>query len=110
MAAGPDRALDGIAFPSEAWDTRGVSGLPSPGDRGEAACPARVVRPRKLFAFGHDAWLITAYLERLATRADGSVQGATGTLRLDGFGNVRAHAGMVDLQRRHRGAAGNAPR
>ena len=42
----------------------------------------------RLFAFGHDAWLLTAYLERLVTRADGSVQGATGTLRLDGFGNV----------------------
>jgi len=32
--------------------------------------------------------LLTAYLERLATRADGNVQGATGTLRIDGFGNV----------------------
>ena len=42
----------------------------------------------KLFAFGHDAWLITAYLERLATRADGQIQGATGGLRLDGFGNI----------------------
>jgi hypothetical protein len=42
----------------------------------------------KLFAFGHDAWMISAYLERLATRADGQVQGATGVLRLDGFGNV----------------------
>jgi outer membrane PBP1 activator LpoA protein len=27
-------------------------------------------------------------MERLATRADGKVPGATGVLRLDGFGNV----------------------
>ena len=42
----------------------------------------------RLFAFGHDAWLISAFLERLVTRSDGQLHGATGTLRLDGFGNV----------------------
>jgi Putative lipoprotein len=82
-----DRALDGIAFPSEAWDTRSVSGLPSPETAAKILPSARGAAAR-LFAFGHDAWLISAYLERLATRADGNVQGATGTLRLDGFGNV----------------------
>jgi outer membrane PBP1 activator LpoA protein len=79
-----DHALDGVAFPSEAW---GVSGLPSPGAAAKLLPSARGAAA-KLFAFGHDAWLLTAYLERLATRADGSIQGATGTLRLDGFGNV----------------------
>jgi outer membrane PBP1 activator LpoA protein len=82
-----DHALDGIAFPSEAWGVRSVVGLPSaasvasllPSARGGAA---------KLFAFGYDAWLLTAYLERLATGADGKIGGATGTLRIDGFGNV----------------------
>ena len=82
-----DHALDGIAFPTEVWSVRGVAGLPSatsaasllPSARGGAA---------KLFAFGYDAWLLTAYLERLATGADGKVTGATGTLRIDGFGNV----------------------
>jgi outer membrane PBP1 activator LpoA protein len=82
-----DRALDGIAFPSEAWGTRSVSGLPSPETAAKILPSARGGAAR-LFAFGHDAWLLTAYLERLATRADGSVQGATGMLRLDGFGNV----------------------
>jgi outer membrane PBP1 activator LpoA protein len=82
-----DRALDGIAFPSEAWDTRSISGLPSPETAAKILPSARGAAAR-LFAFGHDAWLISAYLERLATRADGNVQGATGTLRLDGFGNV----------------------
>lgn len=79
-----DHALDGVAFPSEAW---GVSGLPSPAAAAKLLPSARGPAA-KLFAFGHDAWLLTAYLERLVTRADGSIQGATGTLRLDGFGNV----------------------
>jgi outer membrane PBP1 activator LpoA protein len=82
-----DRALDGIAFPSEAWSVRGVSGLPAPATAGKILPSARGPAA-KLFAFGYDAWLLTAYLERLATRADGNVQGATGTLRIDGFGNV----------------------
>jgi outer membrane PBP1 activator LpoA protein len=82
-----DRALDGIAFPSETWGVRGVSGLPAMASAGKTMATARGPAA-KLFAFGHDAWLLTAYLERLTTRADGNVQGATGTLRIDGFGNV----------------------
>ena len=82
-----DRVLDGIAFPSEAWGVSSVPGLPSPTAAAKTLPSARG-GAAKLFAFGHDAWLLTAYLERLATRADGNVQGATGTLRLDGFGNV----------------------
>jgi outer membrane PBP1 activator LpoA protein len=82
-----DHALDGIAFPSEGWTGRGVSGLPSMASAGKTMGTARGPAA-KLFAFGYDAWLLTAYLERLATRADGNVQGATGTLRIDGFGNV----------------------
>jgi uncharacterized protein len=82
-----DRVLDGIAFPSDSWATRGVRGLPSaaitaatlPNAKGPAA---------RLFAFGFDAWLITAYLEQLATSAKG-MEGATGVLRIDGFGNVQ---------------------
>jgi hypothetical protein len=86
-AGGDDHALDGIAFPSDAWTVRGVSGLPSQAIAGKTLPSARGPAA-KLFAFGYDAWLLTAYLERLALHADGQVQGATGTLRLDGFGNV----------------------
>lgn len=82
-----DRVLDGIVFPGETWTTRGLPGLPP-----AAATAARISTARgpaaRLFAFGHDAWLVTAYLERLATQADGRVEAATGVLRLDGFGNV----------------------
>jgi outer membrane PBP1 activator LpoA protein len=84
---GSGAGLDGIAFPSESWGRRSVAGLPSPDTAGKILPSARGGGAR-LFAFGHDAWLLTAYMERLATRADGTVQGATGTLRLDGFGNV----------------------
>lgn len=80
-------ALDGIAFPSDAWEVRGVAGLPSVASAAELLPSARGAAQR-LFAFGHDAWLLTAYLERLASDGNASLPGATGTLRLDGFGNV----------------------
>jgi outer membrane PBP1 activator LpoA protein len=82
-----DRALDGIAFPTERWGVMAVSGLPNaaatattlPTARGPAA---------KLFAFGHDAWLLTAYLEHLALTPDSTVSGATGVLQIGPAGNV----------------------
>lgn len=83
-----DRILDGIAFPSEVWSTRGVRGLPPASIVGTQLNSAKGPAAR-LFAFGFDAWQITAYLQRLATSADGHIDGATGTLRLDGYGNVQ---------------------
>ncbi|CEJ49398.1 hypothetical protein XAB3213_750005 [Xanthomonas citri pv. bilvae] len=93
-----DLALDGIVYPSETWTALGVSGLPAvsqvastlPSARGPAA---------RLFAFGYDAWKITAYLEKLATGTDGGLRGAT---RHPAPGRLRqcaAHAGLVHLQR-----------
>lgn len=82
-----DRALDGIIFPSDAWSVRGAPGLPAASVTGQTLATARGPAAR-LFAFGFDAWLITAYLERLATSAEGDVKGATGDLRIDGFGNI----------------------
>lgn len=82
-----DRILDGIAFPSESWTTRGVRGLP-PATSVAAALPNAKGPAARLFAFGFDAWLITAYLEHLATSGAG-MNGATGALRIDGFGDVQ---------------------
>jgi outer membrane PBP1 activator LpoA protein len=82
-----DRILDGVVFPSDAWSTRGVAGLPPASNVGAQLSSAKGPAAR-LFAFGYDAWQITAYLQRLATGADARIEGATGTLRLDGFGNV----------------------
>ncbi|WP_372015882.1 penicillin-binding protein activator [Pseudoxanthomonas sp. 10H] len=85
--ASEDVVLDGIVFPGEAWPARGVAGLPPYSQVSEMLPTARGGAAR-LFAFGHDAWLVSAFLERLVTRSDGELAGATGTLRLDGFGNV----------------------
>ncbi len=82
-----DKALDGIAFPTETWGLQGVNGLPGAETTGKDLPTARGPAA-KLFAFGYDAWLLTGYLERIAGSANGKIQGATGTLRVDGFGNI----------------------
>ncbi|HVK50871.1 MAG TPA: penicillin-binding protein activator, partial [Pseudoxanthomonas sp.] len=56
-----------------------VTGERVPTARGPAA---------RLFAFGYDAWLLSAYLEKLVSGAKPEIDGATGRLQLDGFGNV----------------------
>jgi len=82
-----DAVLDGIVFPTERWTSSGVAGLPMASTVASTLPTARGPAAR-LFAFGHDAWLLTAFMERLVTHADGELRGATGTLRLDGLGNV----------------------
>lgn len=70
--------LDGIAYPLEtAAPVSGAGRLPTASGAGA-----------RLFAFGHDAWLLVAYLEHLAV-SGGELRGATGVLRIDGFGNVQ---------------------
>ena len=66
---------------------QGIPGLPSAESTGSMLSTARGPAA-KLFAFGYDAWLLTAYLERLAGNANSKVEGATGALRVDGFGNI----------------------
>ncbi|WP_255486519.1 penicillin-binding protein activator [Luteimonas sp. MC1782] len=85
--AGEDAALDGIAFPSDAWSVTGVPGLP-PADSVASSLPTARGPAARLFAFGYDAWLLTAYLEHLAMSPEASVGSASGTLRMDGDGNV----------------------
>jgi hypothetical protein len=82
-----DKALDGVAFPTEVWSARGIDGLPTPGAAATQLPTARGAAAR-LFAFGYDAWRLSAYLEHLATGDNAQLEGATGLLRLDGFGNV----------------------
>jgi outer membrane PBP1 activator LpoA protein len=84
---GEDSALDGIAYPTETWTARGIPALPSAASVGARLKTAKGPAAR-LFALGYDAWLVTAYLEKLALDANAEVRGATGTLRIDGFGNV----------------------
>ena len=84
-----DRVLDGIAFPGLTWTSGGyVAGL-APETTVANRLPTARGGGARLFAFGHDAWLLTAYLEKLALSPDANVPGATGTLRVDGFGNIK---------------------
>ncbi len=82
-----DRALDGIVFPGEAWTTTGATALPAAAALGRDLPTARGPAAR-LFAFGHDAWLLSGWLYHLATYPDASIAGATGSLRLKPDGAV----------------------
>ena len=82
-----DVVLDGIAFPTETWSVRGLPGLPPAASLGERLPTARGGAAR-LFAFGHDAWLLAAYPSVAAGEREGALHGATGRLRIDAAGNV----------------------
>lgn len=79
--------LDGIVFPTEAWGVRNVPGLASASSTAESLASARGPAAR-LFAFGFDAWRLAAYLTHLAQDPNAGLDGATGRLSIDGFGNV----------------------
>lgn len=85
--ASDDRLLDGIAFPTETWSVRGLAGLPS-AESLAARLPTARGGAARLFAFGYDAWLLTAYPELAAGALEGRLRGATGILSLDAVGNV----------------------
>ena len=91
--AAEDAALDGIVFPTEPWLVQRVAGLPSQASAADRVNTAKGPAAR-LFAFGLDAWRLTGYLEHLALTNSGIV-GATGRLRLDGFGNVLRRPGWT---------------
>lgn len=82
-----DRALDGIVFPAEAWVVGGATALPPASVLGRDLPSARGPAAR-LFAFGHDAWLLSGWLQHLATHADARIAGATGSLQLHADGRV----------------------
>ncbi len=81
-----DRLLDGIAFPSETSNASATN-LPNVAVASSALPTARGPAAR-LFAFGIDAWLLSAYLPHLATNGEAATQGATGQLRIGPMGNV----------------------
>ncbi len=98
-----DRVLDGIAFPSDSWATRGVRGLPSPADYGSHAAQCQ----------GPGRAPVRVRLRRLV---DHRVSGTARHLRQRHGGRDRraahrwlrqcaAHAGVVDVQQRRRGTA-----
>lgn len=83
-----DRELDGIEFTEAPWLTgRALIGLP---DRSALAGLHNAEGPAaRLFAFGIDAFRLVGYYEHLNSDPAATLAGATGELRLDGFGNVQ---------------------
>jgi outer membrane PBP1 activator LpoA protein len=82
-----DQELDGIEYPELSWLLHAVNGLPDSTTLGSKLSSAHGGGAR-LFAFGADAFRLSAYLESLATSPEATLRGATGELKLDGFGNV----------------------
>lgn len=82
-----DGELEGIQFPDLPWLHGLRSALPEPEGLGRRLPTAQGAGAR-LFAFGLDAWRLAAYLEHLGTHPDATVLGATGELRIDGFGQI----------------------
>src|SRR3546814_13169203 len=78
-----DRVLDGIKFPTERWGLVQVNGLPNAAETQKSLPTAHGPGAAKLFAFGADAWLLTAYLQHLALTSEAAVEGATGALRIE---------------------------
>lgn len=82
-----DRDLDGIEFPEHPWLLGSRSDLPDPVRTSRRLASARGGGAR-LFAFGLDAYRLAGYLEHLGRQSGAWINGATGELRLDAFGNV----------------------
>ncbi|MBS7457752.1 penicillin-binding protein activator [Coralloluteibacterium stylophorae] len=82
-----DRELDGVEYPELPWALLPQPGLPDAASLGDRLPSARG-NALRLFAFGVDAWKLTAYLDMLAGSSESGINGATGELGLDAFGNV----------------------
>jgi outer membrane PBP1 activator LpoA protein len=83
-----DRELNGIEFTELPWLISDRPGLPPRTALTEALDSARGGGSR-LFAFGLDAFRLLGYLDHLHADSDARLAGATGELRLDGFGQVQ---------------------
>lgn len=83
-----DIELDGIEYPELPWLLNQVGNLPEPNALAKSLPGARGPAQR-LFAFGADAWKLTAFFERLYDEPGFSVRGATGELRIDVTGPVQ---------------------
>lgn len=82
-----DRELDGIEFTEAPWLF--VDRLPGQPSR-KAMAPLGSARDNsaRLFAFGLDAFHLIGYFDHVLSDPQAVIQGATGELRFDGFGQV----------------------
>jgi outer membrane PBP1 activator LpoA protein len=89
-----DRELDGIEFTELPWLVSDLPGLPPRTTLAQRLDSARGASAR-LFAFGIDAFRLLGYLEHLAADPNQRLNGATGDLSLDGFGQVQRAPGWA---------------
>ena len=87
-SASQDTVLDGIEMPELPWLLNQYSGLAN-ADSVAKNMPSIRGPAQRLFAFGADAWQLSAYLDRLQKDAGFVLAGATGTMRVDSMGNVQ---------------------
>ena len=87
-SASQDTVLDGIEMPELPWLLNQYSGLAN-ADSISKSMPSIRGPAQRLFAFGADAWQLSAYLDRLQKDAGFTLAGATGNLRIDSMGNVQ---------------------
>ncbi len=82
-----DRELDGLEFTTLPWLIDQYSDGPARASV-EAALDSARGPAARLFAFGMDAYRLSAHLAALAHDPNALLQGATGELSLDGYGHV----------------------
>ncbi|HEX4853497.1 penicillin-binding protein activator [Arenimonas sp.] len=83
-----DVELDGIEYPELPWLLGLRGGLPDAESLGRSL-PSAQGGGARLFAFGLDAWKLSAYADMLARDPAAQLRGATGELQVDGFGLVQ---------------------
>lgn len=82
-----DQELDGIQFPEFPWLLGATDALPD-AERLARTLPSARGSSARLFGFGADGYRLSAYLEQLQHSPGAWLPGASGALRVDGFGNV----------------------
>jgi uncharacterized protein len=87
-SASQDMVLDGVEMPELPWLLNQYGGLGN-ADSVSKTMPNIRGPAQRLFAFGADAWQLSAYLDRLQKDAGFILAGATGNLRVDSMGNVQ---------------------
>jgi outer membrane PBP1 activator LpoA protein len=95
-----DRELDGIEFTELPWLMGPVPGLPARAPLAASLESARGGGAR-LFAFGLDAFRLLGHLDQLGADPNRRLDGATGQLWLDGFGQVQRSPGWARFSNGH---------
>lgn len=99
-----DRELDGVEFTEVPWLIADAPGLPAREPLARQLESARGGGAR-LFAFGLDAFRLLGHLDHLGADPNERLIGATGELRLDGFGQVQRTPGWARFSNGHVQAA-----